>query len=198
MRILGSIVIFLIGIGAGIGMHLSGMLPYDAFSSYWPGWTPPAPVVTAPVPDTVAPTYPASATYPNAVYPNDKASGYPGVPPSEDYNSSYPPTAPGYAAGALRLVVRCNVQPDDMPYGCGAAYTLVNRTPRSVYVTFEGGDTQVERANAPMTIAPGQSAGGNAELRNGNGYDNTNGDDLSTAPPFVIEIQDCNGACTNY
>lgn len=196
MRLLGTIVIFLVGLGVGIGMHLSGMLPTDTFS-YWPSswWSSSAPVVTtAPPPEPVTP-YPTNSTYPNTVYPADKPADYAPPPPPVGDAPAYVP--PGPSPGSLRLVVRCNVRPDDMPYGCGAAYTLVNRTPRALYVTFEGGDTQFERANAPITIAPGQSVGGNEELRNGyrNGY---GGDDLGAPPPFVIEIGDCDGACANY
>jgi hypothetical protein len=91
-----------------------------------------------------------------------------------------------------------------MPYGCGAAYTLVNRTARSLYVTFDGGDTQSGGANAPVTIQPGQSVGGNTLLRRDdssgyNDYADGNGDDLNASPPFVIEIQDCGSSgCANY
>jgi hypothetical protein len=141
------------------------------------------------------PNYPnqSSTDSSNTTYP-----GYQSQPQSQSYNSG---STPSY--DSLRLSVRCNVQPDEMPYGCGAAYTLVNRTARSLYVTFDGGDTQTGGANSPLTIQPGQSIAGNTLLRPGdnNVYndDDTNGDDLNAAPPFVIEIQDCGSSgCANY
>lgn len=191
MQLIGTIIVFMIGVLVGIALYASGYMGFlpDYVSTY-----------SSQSPSYQSPTYPADQTYPtnqNSTYQSGQ-SQY--TPPANDTSSTYGSQTPT-DANALRLSVRCNVQPEDMPYGCGAAYTLVNRTPRSLYVTFEGGDTQVGNANAPMTVSPGQSIGGNASLtQNVNGSE-AQDSDLTAAPPFIIEIQDCSagsGYCANY
>lgn len=186
MQLIGTIIVFLIGVVVGIALHASGYL--TSLPEYFP-------VQSSAYQD---PAYSANQSTATPPYPTNDSYATNQSSSQVDQSAPYSQAEPNYggsayeqnsaAGGTLRLTVRCNVQPEEMPYGCGAAYTLVNRTPRSLYVTFEGGDTQFERANSPMTIAPGQSLGGNTSLEDINASGNS--DDLTTPPPFVIEIQD--------
>lgn len=187
MQLIGTIIVFLIGVVVGVMLHASGYLSFlPDITSYYPQ----------------SQTYPPDQSYSsydqnyqqNQQYPTNQNSTYPTNDPNNNSSPNSYDTSQSYNSstyGQLRLAVRCNVQAEDMPYGCAAAYTLVNRTARSLYVTFEGGDTQLSRANAPMTIAPGQSVGGNTTLRDDpNGDNNQQDSELDAAPPFVIEVRE--------
>jgi hypothetical protein len=105
----------------------------------------------------------------------------------------------GYAH--VRLKVKCNVHPREIPYGCAAAYGVVNRTGNQVVIAFEdprgrGGP------DAIAVVRPGEAIAGEPYRGPGSGphYSDLRRKERHfthfrpgerNAPPFIIELKDC-------
>jgi len=121
-------------------------------------------------------------------------------PYDQSVPSSWRVNVPDHYAdrSGIRLRVHCNVDPREIPYGCAAAYGVVNRTRNRVMVTFEDprGAASGGRGGSVMIVNAGQSANGEPDLsRNGISNIASSGDSSSGrvpgGPPFIIELDNC-------